>query len=80
MTWRCKPYVAPGDWQDLGLVPYLAVVGLGGLAVLRPSALPRPAETGLKMCLFAMYFGHGVLTDKRQWIFGRQIDHKLDPG
>jgi hypothetical protein len=32
------------------------------------------------MCLFAMYFGHGVLTDKRQRIFGRQIDHTLDPG
>jgi hypothetical protein len=48
--------------------------------ILRPSALPRPAETGSKMCLFAMYFGHGVLTDKRQRIFGRQIDHTLDPG
>jgi hypothetical protein len=30
MAWRCMPSaVAPGDWQDLGLVSYLAVVGLG---------------------------------------------------
>jgi hypothetical protein len=29
MVWRCMPSVAPEDWQDLGLVSYLSVVGLG---------------------------------------------------
>ena len=24
MAWRCMPSAAPGDWQDLGLVSYLA--------------------------------------------------------
>jgi hypothetical protein len=29
---------------------------------------------------FEMYFGDDVLTNKGQRMFGRQIDHKLDPG